>query len=201
MKGGIGHWRVASQQGIFDYINYFKDKVSDTAAGVTSLWSMGSVNTGGGSGCMKDDARVMGIVTTNALGYDGASPAYSGGFLNYNVGGLHFNPDGKTEFLGTYDLVMRSDVARCLYGFNKAPISATISVAGGDSNTVATTVVSEKNGWLKLAAYGFTYSNKKIKVKLSQKKTSITCVSISNPRLTKKVTNYGPTCPSGFKKK
>jgi hypothetical protein len=109
-------------------------------------------------------------------------------------------PDGKTEVLGTYDLVMRSDVARCLYNFNKAPVSATISVTGGDNN-VATTVVSEKNGWLKLAAYGFTFSEKKVKVKLTQKKMTITCVSTRNSKLTKKVTAYSPTCPSGYKKK
>ena len=37
--------------------------------------------------------------------------------------------------------------------------------------TVATTVVKEtKDGWLKLAAYGFTFSKKTIKVKITKKK-------------------------------
>jgi hypothetical protein len=31
-------------------------------------------------------------------------------------------------------------------------------------------VVGEKNGWLRLAAYGFTFSQKTIKVKITQKK-------------------------------
>jgi hypothetical protein len=111
-------------------------------------------------------------------------------------------PDGKTEVQGTYDLVMRSETARCLYGFSKAPISATVSVVGGNSNSVATTVVSEKDGWLKMAAYGFTFSQKTIRVKMTQKatasKTTITCVK---GKLTKKVTSSAPKCPVGYKQK
>jgi hypothetical protein len=65
---------------------------------------------------------------------------------------------------------MRSDTARCLYGFSKAPLSATVSVTNDKGNkTMATTVVSEKNGWLKMAAYGFTFSKKTIKVKITKK--------------------------------
>jgi hypothetical protein len=63
--------------------------------------------------------------------------------------------------------------------------------------------VSEKDGWLHLAAYGFTFSSPTISVKLSQakplaKKTTITCVK---GKLTKKVTAVGPKCPAGYKKK
>jgi hypothetical protein len=76
--------------------------------------------------------------------------------------------DGKSLSLGSYDLVMNSDTARCLYGFTNAPISATIQVVGTGDQNVATTVVSEKDGWLKLAAYGFTFSEKEIKVTLGQ---------------------------------
>jgi hypothetical protein len=43
-----------------------------------------------------------------------------------------------------------------------------ISAAG--EKKFATTVVSEKDGWLKLAASGFTFSTTNIKVKLSQKR-------------------------------
>ena len=73
---------------------------------------------------------------------------------------------------------------------------------------VATTVVNEKNGWLKLAAYGFTFSSPTISVKLSQgksasvaKKTTITCVNVENTKLTKKVTAASPKCPLGYEKK
>jgi hypothetical protein len=200
MKYGTGSWWPAAYRGIFDYISYFKDKVNDTAAGTNEVWNFGSVQSGRGSQCLSGSDRVLGIVTTNALGFDGASPAYSRGSLNYNVGGLHFNPGGEEEFLGSYDLVMRSDVARCLYGFNKAPVSATITVSGEGDRNIATTLVGEKGGWLKLAAYGFTFSNKTIKVKLTQKKqTTITCVAPG--KKSKKVTAAKPKCPKGFKKK
>jgi hypothetical protein len=84
---------------------------------------------------------------------------------------MHYLPGGTELALGTYDLVMRSDVARCLYGFSKAPLSGSVSVVNEKgAKTTATTVVSEKNGWLKMAAYGFTFSKKTIKVKITKKK-------------------------------
>jgi hypothetical protein len=147
------------------------------------------------------------------MGYDGSSPSFSDGFLNYHVSGLHFAPDGITPNEGTYDLVMRSDTARCLYGFTKAPISATVSVisAAGEQKTAVTTV-NEKDGWLSMRAYGFTFSNPVVKVQITQAKdpsaaasaaspagkTTITCVK---GKLTKKVAGTARKCPAGFKKK
>jgi hypothetical protein len=101
--------------------------------------------------------------------YDGFAPRFSNGFLDYRVAGLHLMPDGKTPVLGTYDLVMRSETARCLYGFTNAPVSATVTVTGTGNLNVATTLVSERNGWLQLAAYGFTFSEKEIRVNITQK--------------------------------
>jgi hypothetical protein len=67
---------------------------------------------------------------------------------------------------------MRSDTARCLYSWGKAPLSATVSVVNDKgTKTTATSVVSEtKDGWLKMAAYNFTFSKKTIKVKITKKK-------------------------------
>jgi hypothetical protein len=169
------------------------------------MWNFATINSGNGSDCLSDNSKVQGIVTTNAMGYDGSAPSYSKGILSYKVSCMHFEADGKTPVEGTYDLVMRSDTARCLYGFSKAPISATISVtsAAGEIKT-ATTVVSEKNGWLKMAAYGFTFSSPTISVKLTQAgaasavKATITC---AKGKLTKKVTAVNATCPAGYKKK
>jgi len=135
------------------------------------------------------------------MGYDGTSPKFESGFLNYRVTGLHFAADGVTPNLGTYDLLLRSDAARCLYGFTKAPISASVSIVGGaGSQNVATTVVSEKDGWLKLKAYGFTFSEKKIQVSFTQKskKRSITCIKGT---VSKKILGTSPKCPAGFKVK
>ncbi len=185
----------------FTILSEFRDLAKDTSAGVSSLWSFSTVPVESSNRCLSDKSKVLGIVTTNATVFDGTSPAFRSGFLNYRVAGMHFAADGRTEVKGSYDLVMRSEVARCLYGFSKAPVSASISITGEGDKSIATTVIGEKNGWLKLAAYGFTFSNKTIKVKLTQKRTTITCVSLTDPKKTRKVTALGPKCPNGFRKR
>ena len=169
--GNFMTWGDPTRVESFEYLDKLRSEMKDTASGVNTFWSFSTIWADGNSHCLQDKSRVLGIVSTNSMVYDGGTPTFSGGFLNYKVSGLHYQPDGTTPVLGTYDLVMRSDVARCLYGFSKAPLSATVSVTGGTgSKNVATTVVSEKNGWLKMAAYGFTFSKKTIKVKITKKK-------------------------------
>jgi hypothetical protein len=141
--------------------------------------------------------------------------------LEYKVGAPHYATD-KSVFKGSYDLVMRSDVARCVYGFSKAPINATIAITSADGTPqVATTIVGEKNGWVFLQAKNFEFSTPVIKIKLEQdapaptptptptptpaaevkvatKKITITCIK---GKTTKKVTAVKPKCPTGYKKK
>jgi hypothetical protein len=158
------------------------------------------------------------VVTTNSLAYSAGPPSFNKaeGSLDYQVVSPHFTASGE-EAIGSYDLVLRSDVARCIYGFTRAPIQATISIINPDGdNKVATTLVREKNGWLTLSAKGFTYSSPKIRVFLSQeaeptpavtsqptppkvtKKTqSITCLK---GKVKKVVKGLKPVCPKGFKK-
>jgi hypothetical protein len=138
--------------------------------------------------------------------FDAVPPTFSGGILTYKIGGLHYDSKGGLTS-GNYDLVMRSDVARCLYKFTKAPIQASISISyeTGDRQ-IATKVVSERDGWLYLGAYNFSFSSPTIKVKLTQSKElttkpkslTITCVK---GKVTKKVTAINPKCPTGYKKK
>lgn len=175
--------------------------VKDTAVAAPRYWSYRTIEkpSWDTTSCYARAKGVQGIVTTNSVAYEDGAPKYSGGFLNYKVAGLHYLPDG-TEALGSYDLVMRSDLARCLYGFSKAPVSGTITITGEGDKTIATTTVGEKNGWLKLSAQGFTFSEKTIKVKLTQKKqTTFTCIAIG--KKTKKVTAVNPKCPEGYKKR
>lgn len=189
---------------IFDYLEYWRNKLNDTASQSSSFWTLNSTRWVSPNKCLQDSTRVLGVVSTNAMGFDGNAPAFIDGFLNYRVAGFHFAADGKTENLGTYDLVMRSDAARCLYGFSNAPVSATISITGtGGASNVATTVVTEKAGWLKMKAAGFTFSEKNIKVKLTQattaaKRVTITCVK---GKISKKIGAVNPKCPAGFKRK
>jgi hypothetical protein len=126
---------------------------------------------------------------------------------------------------------MRSDVARCLYKFTNAPIQASISIAYETSERqIATKVVNERDGWLYLGAYNFTFSSPTIQVKLfqdppkpsptptsSQTPTEVvavpasptpkaaaakkTTISCIKGKLTKKVSAVNPKCPAGYKKK
>ena len=208
----------------FPFIELYRTRVKDTAVGTNTFWNYTTTSWGDGSNCLQDKSKVLGIVTTNALAYDGSSPSFENQTLNYRVSGLHFMPDGVTPVQGSYNLVMRSDTARCLYGFTNAPVKATISIVGGGDSPIATVVAGEKNGWLSLSANGFTFSEKILQVKFSQevpapvatptpsatpttpatakpvaaKKTSITCIK---GKTTKKVTAVNPKCPSGFRKK
>jgi len=200
----------------------------DKAAAMPTQWRLGTM-TDNGSGpvkeCLDKEKALAGVVTTNSTMYLDGPPTFSDNTLDYKVASTHFEPDGTTVFKGSYELIMSSAVARCIYKFSSAPISATVSITSenGEANT-ATTVINEKNGWLKLGAYGFTFSSPTVRVKLTQdaavatasptptpspsssataapvaaKKTSITCVK---GKTIKKVSAINPVCPKGFSKK
>lgn len=194
----------------------------DKAAALPSTWAFRSMtfNMQRTNKCLQDTSTLNGVVTTNATLYIDGPPELNpeGQTLDYKVAAPHLTPAGEV-FQGTYNLVLKSSVARCLYNFTNAPISATVSVQNASGiSTVATTVVSESDGWLRLSASGFTFSSPVIKVKLTQvttptvvrqeqsstgtsevkptplKKKSITCVKGAQKKKfqTKK-------CPKGFK--
>ena len=204
--GGTGRdalgWKIYESDTHYtrELVSYFANEVNDRAVATQTAWRLKTIWSNTGNRCLDERGKLIGLVTTNALTYEGGPPRFQNGFLNYSTAGLHELPNGE-EALGSYNLLIRSETARCLYGFSKAPVSASITVAGDGDKSIATTVVGEKNGWLKLAAYGFTFSQKTIKVKLTQKKTTITCVSTTKPVKTRKVTGISPKCPAGFTKK
>ena len=201
--------------------------IHDKSNAMTTTWSMRTLTPtemNGADKCFSSTPGLKGIVGTNSVAYSAGPPEFKDGSLNYQVSSPHFNPDGTTPFKGNYNLVMRSDVARCIYGFSNAPIKASISVLSSDGNNdVATSVAAEKDGWISLSANNFQFSAPVIQVKFSQdalvatpvvaptlaptvapvtkpiaKAITITCVK---GKTSKKVTAVKPTCPSGFKKK
>ena len=199
--------------------------VGDKASFTPTMWSFRTINSGGGnSSCISGGTDVKGFVSTNATMYIDGPPSFDkeNQTLQYKVAATHFDEKGEI-FKGSYDLSIKSDAARCLYGFSNAPISAKIEVVSENGqNQVAVTTVNEKNGWLYLSAKGFTFSAPVVSVKLSQekpvvvptpsptptpnpsveptvvKKTSITCFK---GKTSKKVTAVNPKCPTGYKKK
>ena len=165
---------LANEQGAFATIANWKDVAKDTAAGVVSTWSATTITNGFGSQCLADRTKLLGVVTTNAMVYEGTAPRFENGTLNYQVGGMHLNPDGSV-FQGSYDLVMRKATAQCLYGFTDAPITATVTVVdAGKEQQIETSSLQElgvgADKWLKLSARGFTFSSPTLKIKLNQDK-------------------------------
>lgn len=207
-------------------MNLWLPLLNDKAAAMRSFWVAQSIKGElpiDSQNCVRGKG-FTGVIGTNAAVYSDGPPTFDKEeqSLNYTVGASHLDSRGEL-FKGYYQLNLRSDVARCLYGFGSAPIQAKIEVSSSDGTpALATTVINENDGWLKMTAAGFTFSTPKIKVKLSQevstpapaasptptpsvvakpaaaRKTSITCVK---GKTSKKVTAVNPTCPKGYKKK
>jgi hypothetical protein len=178
----------------------------DKAAAMPTEWRIGTM-TQNGEGkvgeCLNQSKSLAGVVTTNSTMYLDGPPKFQDGFLDYKVASTHFEADGTTVFKGTYELIMSSKIARCIYGFTAAPVSATVSITSENGEpSAATTQVNEKNGWLTLAAYNFTFSNPTVRISLTQakevKKSTISCIK---GKKVKKVTAINPKCPSGYKKR
>jgi len=227
-----GDAKSRSQQSVMDernpsFDNKFFERymlwvevAKDRAYASVSTWSFRTMQDYQDYAKCIGDSGVAGMVTTNSNAYIAGPPKFQDGDLAYRVASPHYDSKGALQ-IGSYDLAIRSDIARCIYGFTDAPIQASLSVVYADGEAKkATTLVSEKNNWLRLSAKGFTYSSPTVKVRLSQekvvaaptptpsplatlkpaasKKTSITCVK---GKTSKKVTAVNPACPKGYKKK
>jgi hypothetical protein len=216
-----------SGQQSFDALSLWLPQIKDKASANPSTWAFYNLNgweLAGSSECISKAKDLVGIVTTNATVYAAGTPTFNAESqtLDYKVMAPHYTAKGEV-FKGTYDLRIRSEIARCIYGFSSAPVQASLSVLSEDGTMqTATHTVNESNGWLSLSANGFTYSSPTIQVKLVQpqpparpspaatpepelttqaapavKKVAIICVK---GKLQKKVSAVKPTCPKGYKK-
>jgi hypothetical protein len=161
--------------------------------------------------CTTSNSKLSAVLGTNATTYLDGPPVFNAESqtLDYRVSAPHLMPDGS-KTVGTYDLVIDANVARCIYGFSNAPVSASISVVGENGeNRIAATTVRERDGWIYLSASGFTFSSPTLRVKLTQEvvvetkpvvatKKTISCVK---GKKVKKVTGESPKCPKGFKQR
>ena len=153
--------------------------------------------------CLDNKPGISGLITTNATVYDPKPPSWDAeeATLTYQVAGPELLSDGSKN-RGNYLLAIRTDVASCLWKSDLKNAKATVEVTNGDGSAeaqIATTSLSQKNGWLYFSASGFHFSAPKIKVKLvSAKIVKITCVK---GKTIKTVTGSNPKCPTGYKKK
>lgn len=211
----------------FEALSLWLPQIKDRASANPSTWTFYNLGEGelaDASRCISGATDLVGMVTTNASVYAAGTPSFNAGnqSLDYKVMAPHFTSKGEV-FKGTYDLRIRSEVARCIYGFSSAPIQASISVLSEDGTMQrATQTVNEDKGWLSLSAKGFTYSSPTIQVILSQsepvitpapevttqatplptpRKISIICAkSSSRGTVKKRVIAVRPLCPVGYKK-
>ena len=216
----------------FDALSLWLPQIKDRASANPSTWTfynLGDWELAEASRCISGATDLVGMVTTNASVYAAGTPNFNAAnqSLDYKVMAPHLTSKGEV-FIGTYDLRIRSEVARCIYGFSEAPIQASISVLSEDGTMQrATQTVNEDKGWLSLSANGFTYSAPTIQVQLRQeqpvvtptpevttmatpspspvpslapRKISITCVrSKAGSTIKRKVTALKPTCPKGYR--
>jgi hypothetical protein len=212
-----GIWAVnaeSSNEGAFRMVEMFKPFLNDRSMVSVKNFSISSMLSS-----QTDMARcdrkgsISGLIATNASMYVGRPPVFDGSSLSYKVGAMHYTSKDEV-FKGVYDLFMPEETAKCLYGFSSAPISATVSITSDSGeNSIATSVLSKRDGWIHLNASGFTFSNPTIKVKMVSA-SSASAGKTPTPPLTqklktqwcakgnakKKVTAAKPVCPKGYKK-
>jgi hypothetical protein len=203
--------------------------LNDQATVVQSSWqvrSLTSTESTGANSCFLRANELTGIVATNSTQYSAGPPTLNRetASLDYKVASPHLDSSGQ-PFKGQYSLLMRSSVARCVYGFSNAPIKAELSVISSTGiPQIATLTIGETGGWLRMNAANFGFSTPTIKATLKQdngvtessseskvesesqkviplpikKKVTITCVK---GKSMKKVVGVKPLCPKGYTKK
>lgn len=202
----------------------------DIADSLKSLWRVDLQPKGRAEGVSCDSSNFQGFVSSNAMVYKSALPNYdkTTGTLDYSISSPHYKPDGKTEFLGRYDLLVATDYARCVWDLKAGEIPAkdavTVTIEKAGEKKVISAEMSLDDQYFKFTAQGFTFSQAKLSIKLKAKESitapapapapatpaatpakpaaaktiTITCVK---GKTTKKVTAAKPVCPAGFKKK
>ena len=190
----------------FDEFMLFLKEVTDKSVATKSLWHLETNQNYNQVGslrlreCTRSATGIAGVVTTNSTMFLATPPEFDekSQSLDYKVAAPHLDKNGNKN-VGAYNLLIDSRVARCLYKFTDAPVSASISIVNANgTEQVATNVVKEANGWLTLAASGYTYSAPTIRVTLKQEATKADATNKSqssvlppimiNPKVTRSVT-------------
>lgn len=138
--------------------------INDTSTADRSTWSVRTLSTWekqNANACFTDKTRVTGLVLTNATQYAAGAPTYNKETksLDYKVSAPHYMSSGE-EFKGSYQLLVRADVAKCVYGFTSPGVKATMSVVESTSGVTSSAVtnVAFRDGWFSLSATGYTHS-------------------------------------------
>jgi len=165
------------QRGI-EELQAWMDFLKDTSTADRVTWSLRSLRDAEreqASSCITDTSRVTGLVLTNATQYFAGAPVYNQvtKSLDYKVAAPHLMSNNEV-FKGSYELIIRSDVAQCIYGFSAGALEGSVSIVESESGQAAgaVTSVSESDGWLRLTATGYTHSAPTIRVVLKEKSSA-----------------------------
>ena len=158
----------------FSQLELWSDFLQDKASALPSYWSVRTLSNdemNRAPDCIKTATGVTGIVSTNATLYSEGPPSFDAATktLNYKVAAPHYEKDGVTKFLGRYDLLLRPDIASCLYGIDDLAVTSDVEVVGEDGQEkTATTSMTRSESWFKFSAANYTHSAPTVKVNLTK---------------------------------
>ena len=185
------------------YGNFVNKNASDDS----TLWQATSYSTTKDAtvykqmnGCLNKKNGLLGLVSTNATIYEVGAPEWdsSSGSLSFKVASPTNDSTGSKNS-GNYELVMREDIAKCLWGSSITSAKALIQIIDESGNSqVSTTTFLTQKGYLYFKASGFHYSSPKITVSFA--KSSILTISCKKGKTTKKISSTKPKCPTGYTK-
>ena len=125
------------------------------------------------------------------------------GTLTYKIASPHLDKSGNVN-RGSYSLAISKKKADCLWNFDTAKASATISITNSEgTQNIAVSSLRTSKDWIYFDATGFTFSAPEIKVKLinSEAKAATKSIICTKGKQSKKVSGVSPKCPTGFKLK
>jgi hypothetical protein len=168
-----------------------------TSENVTWRFSIKPNNTSTGK-CLSQG--FIGSVGGNAMAVDSGIPMWStkDSTLNFAVTSPHLDSAGEVS-IGTYELQLRQETARCLWGVAVTPQNAQFSIY--DQNgipKIAVAVVSVADDMVRFRATGFTYSIAQFRIGLAAKSAKRIQCRKGSRRIFLKVGSS--RCPSGWQR-
>jgi hypothetical protein len=209
----------ANGSGAMKVWRYLSPLMKDTASTSVSSFSLRtSKNTAVltnyyPQGCIASQS-LDGVVSTNASMYNPAPPSYeaSDGSLNFEVGSPHMDATGKV-IQGVYSLVVSSKLAKCIWGSDLTNSRASVSIINDAGQTqVSTSVLKVLNDFYYFHISGFTYSTKKISIRVEptpvvtptptpRATSTVKKITCTKGKVKKVVSGVKPVCPKGYKLK
>lgn len=123
------------------------------------------------------------LIFGNGVG-GGSAPTFINDELDFKVSSPHFEPDGVTLFIGSYNATIPTSTAECMWN-TKVSQSQQLAVKVFETDSgvaqTSTTNIDISPEYVKIKSTGFTYSNKTVRVAPAPitKKPTITKTSAS----------------------